>query len=60
MVSVPTRQGRASYQIFYGDFATREAAAAMARRMPAAFGHPALVRYDRVLKLLPGTDATRP
>ena len=44
--------GGAAYHVFYGDFATREAAERMARQLPSAFGHPAALQYQKLRSLL--------
>ena len=44
--------GGGLYHVFYGDFATREAAARKAKQLPAAFGHPAPFNFQQLRSLV--------
>ena len=47
--------GGTLYHVFYGDFATRAAAARKARQLPAVFGHPVPFPYQKLRSLANGT-----
>ena len=51
VLSVPT-PGGTTYHVFLGDFATRQAADRMARQLPSAFGHPAVLKYQKLRTLV--------
>ena len=51
VVAVPA-SGGTNYHVFYGDFASREAADKAARQLPSAFAHAAVVKYQKLRSLV--------